>query len=212
METSRCFLRPLKCTSITLHRGCPLLPFLLDGLHHYPDIVCLCVLTGWTANTTVLGFMFPGSQSAKKKRKKKFCFGRKLLRLLCSWSAGFFDLGKVSVSDDFDNGGRFPKANESLLFKCLRVPSGLQGWKKDEAKNCTSCCGHLRQVFKVSQSPQTPMSKCPVLKSMFTAWYKKSFWLVRMVCLSSIRGESFLIPSCGLWRVHVDLFVFVTEF
>lgn len=63
-----------------------------------------------------------------KKRKKIFCFGRKLLRLLCSWSAGFFDLGKVSVSDDFDNGGRFPEANESLLFKCLRVPSGsLQG-------------------------------------------------------------------------------------
>lgn len=56
-----------------------------------------------------------------QKKREKFCFGCELLRLLCNGSAGLFDVGKVSASDDFDNSGRFPKANESLLFECLRA-------------------------------------------------------------------------------------------
>lgn len=60
----------LKHSSITLHRGCPLLPFLFDGLHHYPDIVFLYMQTGGTVNMTVLGFMFPGPKCHKERKKR----------------------------------------------------------------------------------------------------------------------------------------------
>ena len=74
-------MEDLKHSGIILHGGCPLLPLLLDGLHHYPDIVFLCVLMGGTVNMTVSGFMFPGPKSHKEK--EAFCFGRELLSLIC---------------------------------------------------------------------------------------------------------------------------------
>lgn len=83
----------LKHGGITLHRGCPLLLFLLDGLHHYPNIVFLCVLTGGAVNMTALGFMFPGPEGHKEK--EEFCFGRELLRLICNGPPGLFDVGRV---------------------------------------------------------------------------------------------------------------------
>lgn len=86
-------MRVLKHNSITLHRGCPLLLFLLDGLHHYPNIVFLCVLTGGTVNTAILGFMFPGPESHKEK--EEFCLCRELLRLICNGPPGLFDVGRV---------------------------------------------------------------------------------------------------------------------
>lgn len=82
-----------KHSSITLHRGCPLLLFLLDGLHHYPNIVFLCVLTGGTVNMTVTGFMFPGPEC--RKGKEEFCFAWELLRLICKAPPGLFDVGSV---------------------------------------------------------------------------------------------------------------------
>lgn len=52
-------MRALKHGGITLHTGWPLLLFLLDGLHHYPNVVSLCALTGRTVNITVSGYTFP---------------------------------------------------------------------------------------------------------------------------------------------------------
>lgn len=67
VETSRCIVGALKHGGITLHIGaCPLLLFLLDGLHHYPNVVFLCVLTGGTVNMTVSGFMFPVPQRERR--------------------------------------------------------------------------------------------------------------------------------------------------
>lgn len=110
----------LKHSSITLHRGCLLLLFLLDGFHHYPNVVFLCVLTGGTVNMTVLSFMFPGPDYHKEK--EEFCFHQELLRLICNGPPGLFDVGRVqptssqSSNDSFDICGRFLKANGSFLF------------------------------------------------------------------------------------------------
>lgn len=86
----------LKHSGITLHRGCPLLLFLFDGLHHYPNIVFLCVLTGGTVNMTVSGFMFPGPE-CHEKEKREFCFAQELLRLICNGPPGLFDVGRVQT-------------------------------------------------------------------------------------------------------------------
>lgn len=85
----------LKHSGITLHRGCPLLLFLLDGLHHYPNIVFLCVLTGGTVNMTVSGFMFPGPECHKEK--EEFCFGWESLRLICNGPLGCLMLAGPSL-------------------------------------------------------------------------------------------------------------------
>lgn len=58
----------LKPSTITLHRGSPL--FVLDGLHHYPNTVFLCVLTRGALNTPVSGFTF--HVPTVTKRKKNF--------------------------------------------------------------------------------------------------------------------------------------------
>lgn len=115
-------MRALKHSSITLHRGCPLLLLLLDGLHHYPNIVFLCLLTGGTVNMTVLGFMFPGPECHKKY--ERFCFGWELLRLICNGPPGLFDVGWVQPAFQLVmNLTMVAGAQEqmNLLFKCLRV-------------------------------------------------------------------------------------------
>lgn len=81
---------PLKQRGITLHRGCPLLLLLFDGLHHYPYIVFLCALTGGTVNTTGLGFVFPGPEC--HANKERFCCGLELLRLICNGLPRWFDI------------------------------------------------------------------------------------------------------------------------
>ena len=98
METSRCIMRALKHSSITLHRGCPLLPLLFDGLHHYPYSVFLCVQTGGTVNMTVLGFMFPGPECSRKKGG--FCFGLELLRLICNGLPICLILAEIRLKTD----------------------------------------------------------------------------------------------------------------
>lgn len=58
----------LKPSSITLHRGGPLLLFVLDGLHHYPNVVFLCVLTRATLNIPVSSFTFHVPSATKRKK------------------------------------------------------------------------------------------------------------------------------------------------
>lgn len=83
----------LKHRGITLHRGCPLLLFLLDGLHHYPNIVFLCA-NRRNCQYDRCGFHVPRSRVPQKK-KEEFCFGWELLRLICNGPAGLFDVGRV---------------------------------------------------------------------------------------------------------------------
>lgn len=92
-------MRALKHSSITLHRGCPLLLFLRDGLHHYPNIVFRCALTGGAVNMTVSGFMFPAPGCHQEKRKN--CLARESSRLICNGPPGLFD-ACVSSIDEFD--------------------------------------------------------------------------------------------------------------
>lgn len=55
----------LKHNAMTLHRGCPLLLLLLDGLHHYLNIAFLCVLTGGTVNMSVSCSQVPRATKRK---------------------------------------------------------------------------------------------------------------------------------------------------
>lgn len=66
LETSRCIMRALKHGGIALYTGWPLLLFLLDGLHHYPNVVSLCAITGRTVNTAVSGYTFPLPQRERR--------------------------------------------------------------------------------------------------------------------------------------------------
>lgn len=65
----RCENKQVHCEiprAIALYMWCPLLPSLLDGLHHYLNLVLLSVPTAPTVNEAVSGFTFPATQRERR--------------------------------------------------------------------------------------------------------------------------------------------------